>query len=184
MSDVRKVETGEKPKVGISSCLLGEAVRYDGKHKLHTVIVENVGPKVEWVSVCPEMELGLGVPRESLNLVGDSGSAKLLAAESGIDWTPQMKEFTCRKLDTFKLLKLDGYIFKESSPSCGVDDIKLYRDATLGNFVLKGRGVFAKLFLEYFPNLPVTDEGKLSTVEDCYQFLQTIYQHQQNRDSH
>ena len=125
----------------------------------------------------------MGVPRESLNLVGDSGSAKLLAAESGIDWTPQMKEFTRRKLDTLKLMKLDGYIFKGASPSCGVDDIKLYRDATLGNFVLKGRGVFAKMFLETFPNLPVTDEGKLSTVEDCYQFLQTIYQHQQNRDS-
>jgi uncharacterized protein YbbK (DUF523 family) len=183
MNDVRKVETGEKPKVGISSCLLGETVRYDGGHKRHSIIIDIIGPEVEWVSVCPEMELGLGVPRGPLNLVGDSGSAKLLASESGIDWTPQMKEFTRRKLDTLKLLKLDGYIFKESSPSCGVDDVKLYRDAFLGNFVLEGRGVFTKIFLEKFPNLPVTDEGKLSTVQDCYQFMQTIYQHQQNRDS-
>jgi uncharacterized protein YbbK (DUF523 family) len=184
MNDVRKTESGEKPKVGISSCLLGETVRYDGGHKLHTLIADFIGPKVEWVSVCPEMEIGLGVPRESLNLIADSGSIKLLASKTGKDWTIKMSEFALRKLDSLKLLGLDGYIFKESSPSCGVDDVKLYRDTSLENFTVKGRGVFAELFLEKFPNLPVTDEGKLSTVEDCYEFLQKIFQHQQNRDNH
>jgi uncharacterized protein YbbK (DUF523 family) len=180
----RKVAIGKKPEVGISSCLLGETVRYDGGHKLHTVIVDIIGPKVKWVSVCPEMEIGLGAPREPLNLVDDSGSAKLLASKTGKDWTPQMEEFTRCKLDALKSLKLDGYIFKNSSPSCGIDDVKLFRDASLGNLVQQGRGFFTRLFLEKFPNLPVTDEGKLSTVEDCHQFLQTIYQHQQNRDNH
>lgn len=173
-----------KPKVGISSCLLGETVRYDGGHKRHSVLIDIIGPKVEWISVCPEMEIGLGAPREPLNLVGDSGSSMLLGFVSEKNWTLEMTEFAHQKIKTLKKLHLDGYIFKNNSPSCGINDVKLYRDVSLEDFVLKGRGVFTKLFMEKFLDLPVTDEGKLSTVKDCCQFLQTIYQYQQNRDSH
>jgi len=171
-----------KPKVGISSCLLGEAVRYDGGHKLHSVIVDIIGPKVEWVPVCPEMELGLGVPREPLNLIGDPEGPLLLASETGLNWTVEMAEFTRRKIEILKNYSLDGYIFKNKSPSCGIDNVKVYRDVFLGDFVPNGRGAFANLFLAQFPGLPVMDEGKLSTVEDFNRFLNQVYHHQQDRE--
>jgi len=170
-----------KPRVGVSSCLLGEAVRYDGGHKLHSVIVDIIGPKVEWVLVCPEMEMGLGVPREPLNLIGDPDSPLLLGLETGRDWTLEMAELARRKIDTLKFSGLDGFIFKKSSPSCGIDDVKIYKDVSLGDFVPNGTGVFATLFLKEFRDLPLTDEGKLSNVEDCCKFLKKIYQHQQDR---
>ena len=171
-----------KPRIGVSTCLLGENVRYDGGHKRHPVIVDRIGPKVEWVPVCPEMEMGLGVPREPLNLVSDSESTLLLSSETGRNWTLEMAGFARRKIETLKLSRLDGFIFKKSSPSCGIDNVKVYRDVSLGDFVHKGRGVFADLFLAQFPNLPVTDEGKLSSMKACNQFLKKVYQHQQDRE--
>ncbi len=175
-------EPPAKPRVGISSCLLGEEVRYDGGHKLHYVIVDIVGPKVEWVPVCPEMEMGLGVPREPLNLVGDPDEPLLLDSKTGMNWTLKIAEFARQKIEILKIYSLDGYIFKNKSPSCGIDDVKVYRDISLGDFVLNGRGAFANLFLAQFPSLPVTDEGKLSTVEDSNRFLKKVYRHQQNRE--
>jgi len=168
-----------KPRVGVSSCLLGESVRYDGGHKLHSVIVDIVGPKVEWVSVCPEMEMGLGVPREPLNLVIGPEGPLLVAAETGMNRTLKMAEFARRKIETLKFLRLDGFIFKKSSPSCGINDVKVYKDASLAAFAANGTGAFANLFIAQFPDLPVTDEGKLSAGEDCYQFLKKVYHHQQ-----
>ncbi len=170
-----------KPRVGVSSCLLGESVRYDGGHKLHSVIIDTMGPKVEWVPVCPEVELGLGVPREALNLVGGPVNPILLAEETGRNLSVEMAKFTEQKITNLKSIRLDGYIFKKSSPSCGIDDVKVYRDASLDDFVSNGRGIFTSLVLAEFPDLPVTDEGKLSTGKNCDRFLQKVYHHQEFR---
>ena len=168
-----------KPRLGISSCLLGEAVRYDGGHKLHSVIVDIIGPKVEWVPVCPEMEVGMGVPREAVYLTGTPEAPLIFASKTGKNWTLEMAKFAQKKIETLKNLQLDGFIFKKSSPSCGIDDVKVYGDASLRDFVTNAQGAFTRLFMAHFPGLPVTDEGKLCTVKDCYQFLQKVYHHQQ-----
>jgi uncharacterized protein YbbK (DUF523 family) len=170
-------ETGEKPRVGISGCLLGDNVRYDGGNKWHRVIVEIVGPQVEWVPFCPEVEIGMGVPREPVNLVGLVDSPSLLAARTGKNWSKEMKTFTRQKIQTLKEYRLNGYIFKNSSPSCGLKQVKVYEDQTLNKWAPLGVGVLAREFLLEFSDLPVADEKELSTEQEALEFIEKIKRH-------
>lgn len=169
--------TRVKPRVGISSCLLGEKVRYDGDHKLHPVIVEFFGPQVEWVPLCPEVEVGMGIPREPVNLVGLPESPALLSVVSGKNWSGEMKSFSINILQTWQDCRLSGYIFKTSSPSCGLRKVKVYKDSSLDQSVPLGIGAFAKEFLHKFPDLPVADEEELSTIQEAVAFLEKIKRH-------
>src|SRR5689334_15405138 len=114
-------------RIGISACLLGERVRYDGGHKRDAFLVDVFGRYVEWVPVCPEFEIGLGVPRETLCLVNNDGRVRLIT-ESGQDHTDKMVAWAERRIDQLARLNLCGYIFKRSSPSCGVERLKVYRN--------------------------------------------------------
>jgi uncharacterized protein YbbK (DUF523 family) len=152
-------------RVGVSSCLLGERVRYDGDHARHDPLVDAFGPFVEWVRVCPEMELGLGVPREPISLLrvpGRSGPG-LWTRDTRRDLTGAMREWAEERRET--LADLDGYVLKERSPSCGLTGARVYetKEALFGDgpFDRSGRGLWAAALAERFPDLPLVEEPAL-----------------------
>ncbi|ADH87277.1 YbgA family protein [Desulfurivibrio alkaliphilus] len=145
--------------IGISACLLGQAVRYDGGHKLDAFLTGTLGRFVTFVPVCPETECGLGVPREAMRLVGDPASPRLVTIRSGIDHTEKMQKWSIRRVEELAKENLCGFIFKSRSPSSGMERVKVY--AGEGAPAKTGVGLFAKAFMERFPLLPVEDEGRL-----------------------
>lgn len=159
--------TDARLRLGVSSCLLGERVRYDGGHKRHPVITEELGEHVDWVAVCPELELGLGTPRAPIRLVRDrGGGVRLLQPATGLDLTEQMRRFAEARVATLELLDLDGYVFKSGSPSCGL---------------FEARGLFAQVLTERLPDLPVEEEGGLDDDDRRAAFLQRVHVYRQRR---
>ncbi|MFO8031281.1 MAG: DUF523 and DUF1722 domain-containing protein [Desulfohalobiaceae bacterium] len=148
-----------KITLGVSSCLLGNEVRYDGGHKLDRFIRDTLGRYVEFVPVCPEVECGMGIPREALRLVGDPESPRLVTQKTSKDYTDQMLEWGSKRLEDLADMELCGYIFKSRSPSSGMERIKVYQEN--GMPVNKGVGIWARMFMQRFPDLPVEDDGRL-----------------------
>ncbi|MFP4630366.1 MAG: YbgA family protein [Desulfohalobiaceae bacterium] len=149
-----------RPRISISKCLLGHNVRYDGGHKLDRFIRDTLGRYVEFVPVCPEVECGMDIPREALRLVGDPEDPSLVTIRSGIDYTGQMQAWGAKRLQELEAENLSGYIFKAKSPSSGMQRIKVYNQK--GHPAPKGVGIWARMFMEHFPLLPVEDEGRLN----------------------
>lgn len=146
-------------KLGISACLLGQPVRYDGGHKLDPFLAETLGRFVTFVPVCPETECGLGVPREAMRLVGDPAHPRLVTIHSGIDQTQRMEAWAAKRVEALAREDLCGFIFKSRSPSSGMERVKVYTGE--GAPVKKGVGLFARAFMDRLPLLPVEDEGRL-----------------------
>lgn len=167
-------------KIGISACLLGEKVRYDGGHKLDHYIKETLGKYVTFIGVCPEVEMGLPVPREAMRLVGDKDSPRLLTIRSNIDYTDKMLAWASKKLDKLENEKLCGFIFKSRSPSSGMKGVKVYNDS--GIPVKTGVGIFAKSFMEKFPLLPVEDEGRLHDPVLRENFIERVFVYKRWQD--
>jgi uncharacterized protein YbbK (DUF523 family) len=143
------------PRVGISRCLLGDDVRYDGRNKYEPSLLEALAGAVEWVPVCPELEAGMGVPREPVQLVAHRVQAvRLLGVESGRDWTDAMQAWTRDALTSVRLLGLSGFALKSGSPSCGIRDVPVV-DAEPGS------GLFVRALMAAMPGLPVEDEIRL-----------------------
>lgn len=164
----------EPLKLGISTCLLGENVRYDGGHKWDRYLTNIVGPFVEWVPVCPEVECGLSIPREAMHLVGDPEHPRLVTLRSNIDHTERMHTWTEKRLDDLETKDLCGFIFKTKSPSSGMRDIKVYKKD--GNPTLyKTAGLFAQAFMQRFPLLPVEDEGRLNDAGLRENFIERVF---------
>lgn len=163
----------EKIKLGISSCLLGEKVRYDGGHKLDPFLRDTVGRYVEWVRVCPEVESGLPVPREAMHLMGDPDSPRLVTINSGIDHTNRVLRWTKRNISAPERTGLCGHVFKTRSPSCGLSGVKLY--APHGTLLGTGPGIFARMFVERFPVLPVVEEGSLYNQAVRENFIERVF---------
>ena len=157
-------------RVGISSCLLGEPVRYDGGHKKDSYITGTLARYFDWAPVCPELELGLGTPRESLRLVGDPASPRMIATKSGTDLTVAMSEYSRARVGELGALGLSGYILKRASPSCGMERVKVYPEAPGRAPATAGRGLFARALLEAYPSLPVEEEGRLTDprLRECF----------------
>jgi uncharacterized protein YbgA (DUF1722 family)/uncharacterized protein YbbK (DUF523 family) len=149
----------EKIKIAVSSCLLGKKVRYNGGHKGDHFLIDVLGNYVEYVPVCPELEIGLGVPREPVRLVGDPDSPRLVTQKTAIDHTDRMTAWTGNRLDRLGKNELCGFILKSKSPSCGIGRVKVYDEK--GRPGRTGIGIFARTVLERWPNLPVEDEGRL-----------------------
>jgi len=162
----------ERARIGISSCLLGEAVRYDGGHKRDAFLTELLGRYVEWVPVCPEVEMGLGVPRDTLRLT-EEGSLRLKSPRSGADHTERLNAWSERRLASLAALNLCGYVFKRGSPSCGLQRVKVYRDGQPPNKA--GRGLFASAVVRRFPNLPVEEEGRLQDPRLRENFVSSVF---------
>jgi uncharacterized protein YbgA (DUF1722 family)/uncharacterized protein YbbK (DUF523 family) len=149
-----------KIRIGISSCLLGEEVRYDGGHKHDRFLTDILGRYVEWVSVCPELEVGMGVPREAVRLEGPASAPRMIGTGSGEDWTGRMNAYAERKVSQLGRLNLSGYILKSRSPSCGMERVKLY--GAKGAASKEGVGLFAKVLIKGHPLIPVEEEGRLN----------------------
>ncbi len=147
-------------KLGVSSCLLGEKVRYDGQHKLNHYLTDMLGKYVQWVPVCPEVECGLPVPREAMHLSGNSDSPRLVTVKTDIDHTGKMRKWCAKKLRELEKEDLCGFVFKSKSPSSGLLNVKVFN--AKGIPVKNGVGLFAKAFTERFPLLPVEEEGRLN----------------------
>ena len=167
-----KNEETFKIKLGISSCLLGQQVRYDGGHKLDLYLRDVLGQTVEYVTVCPEVGMGLGTPRETIRLKGDPLKPKLVNSGTGIDHTDKMSAWMTMKLDLLAEQNLSGFIFKSQSPSCGKKDIKVYDND--GRFGLTGTGVFARAVMVRFPGLPVEEESRLQDSSSREDFMKRV----------
>jgi uncharacterized protein YbbK (DUF523 family) len=171
----------EKIKLGISACLLGENVRYDGGHKLDKFIKETLGQYVEYVAVCPEVECGLGIPRESMHLEGEPDDPRLVTTRSKIDLTRRMANWAQKRVKELEKEDLCGFIFKSDSPSSGMERVKIYNENKIP--VKKGVGIFAGIFMEYFPVLPVEDEGRLHDPVLRENFIERIFALKRWRES-
>ncbi len=148
-------------RIGVSSCLLGQAVRFDGGHKRNPLLVETFGRFVEWIPVCPEVELGLGVPRETLRLTRTAdGEVRMVTTKSGRDITAQMREWSRARTEALAGEGLSGYVLKKDSPSCGMERVTVSGGS--GAALRTGRGLFAEALMARFPRLPIEDEGRLS----------------------
>lgn len=163
----------EKIRLGISSCLLGEKVRYDGGHKHDPWLTETLGRYVDYVPVCPEVEMGLPVPREAMRQIGDPQSPRLVTARSGIEYTEQMKKWAQRRVAELESEGLCGFIFKSKSPSSGMERVKVYAPAGMPR--KSGVGLFARAFMAHFPLLPVEDEGRLHDPRLRENFIESIF---------
>ena len=164
----------EKIKIGISSCLLGWKVRFDGQHKYDPFIVETLGSFMDFTPVCPEVECGLPIPREAMRLVGDTDSPRLVTIKSGIDHTEKMQTWAKGKLEILDQSNLCGFIFKSRSPSSGMERVKVYHPSG-GTPAKKGVGIFARMFIELFPQVPVEEEGRLYDPVLRENFIERIF---------
>lgn len=169
-------------RVGVSSCLLGQKVRYDGGHKRHDFVADILGSRVDFVPVCPEVELGLGTPRQTLRLIRKDDDVRLIMA-NGHDYTHAMRAFAKKRVEQLTEDDLSGYVLKKDSPSCGLTRVKVYEET--GIPAKTGRGVYADALLARWPHLPVEEEGRLQDEAlrenflerlDAYHRLQQLFQ--------
>ncbi len=159
-------------RLGISSCLLGEEVRFDGNHKRDAYILGTLGRHFEFVSVCPEMAIGLGVPRPTICLQGDPEAPRAVGVHrEGMDVTDELTTFSQRQVR--ELPQLCGYILKSKSPSCGMERVKVYRPG--GGQPRMGRGIYAEALMAAYPELPVEEEGRLGDPDLRDNFLERVF---------
>ncbi|MCB9229621.1 MAG: DUF1722 domain-containing protein [Deltaproteobacteria bacterium] len=158
-------------KIGVSGCLLGQKIRFNGEHKFHWYINEILGDYFEYVPLCPEVEIGMGVPRKSVRLVGDLNHPEMIEPVSGKNWTQKMHLYSSKKVQ--ELSDLSGFLFKKNSPSCGVFRTKVYQKN--GIPVANGRGLFADTFCKHWPLIPVEEEGRLNDAKLRENFLERVF---------
>jgi uncharacterized protein YbgA (DUF1722 family)/uncharacterized protein YbbK (DUF523 family) len=170
-----------KIKLGISACLLGEEVRFDGGHKLDRFITETLGKFVDFVPVCPEVECGLGIPREAMHLVAAPDGPRLVTVRTGVDHTEHMTAWAEKRVCELEAENLCGFIFKSDSPSSGMERVKIYSGK--GMAAKTGVGLFAREFMHHFPLLPVEEEGRLHDPGLRENFLERLFTLKRWRDT-
>ncbi|MFH1982095.1 MAG: DUF523 and DUF1722 domain-containing protein [Pseudomonadota bacterium] len=163
----------ENVKIGISSCLLGNNVRWNGGHQLDRFLADTLGQFVDFVPVCPEAECGLGIPRETLRLVGDVDNPRLVTTKTKVDKTAQMQAWARQRLKELEKEDLCGFIFKCDSPSSGMVRVKVYNDSGMPE--KKGVGIFARMFMDHFPRVPVEDDGRLHNPAIRENYIEQIF---------
>jgi len=185
----------EKIRVGVSRCLLGDKVRYDGRQKRDRYITDTLGQYFEWVPVCPEVEYGLPIPREAMRLVGNPDSPRLLTIRTCIDHTDGMQKWAEKRITGLEKEGLCGFIFKSGSPSSGMQGVKVYTENNapipplrlssrsggkggeriFGAPSQKGVGIFAGAFMKRFPLLPVEDDERLNDPKLREIFIERVF---------
>ncbi len=163
----------DKIRIGVSKCLLGENVRYDGQHKHDHFITDTLGRFFDFVGVCPEVECGLGVPREAMHLEGDPAAPRLLTTRTRVDHTDQLLAWASRRVDELAKENLCGFIFKAKSPSSGMEKVKVFNKA--GGAVGNAPGLFGRVFMEKFPVLPCEDEGRMRDPDLRENFIERVF---------
>ncbi len=171
----------DKIRIGVSQCLLGDRVRYDGQHKHDHFITDTLGKWVEYVPVCPEVECGLSVPREAMRLVGPVDAPRLMTQRTERDLTDQMQDWAARRVRELERESLCGFIFKARSPSSGMERVKIYNGH--GGLSGHGAGLFAAAFMAHFPLLPVEEEGRLNDPALRENFIERIFTLKRYRDT-
>jgi uncharacterized protein YbgA (DUF1722 family)/uncharacterized protein YbbK (DUF523 family) len=174
MAKIRSIESdGSEMKIGISSCLLGKKVRFDAGHKHDRYATDLLGQFVTFVPVCPEIEVGMGVPREAVRLVGDPENPRMVGSRTGVDWSKRMNNYADQRVKQRDLSDLSGFILKNRSPSCGMERVKVYiKPDTVER---KGTGLFASALLERFPDLPIEEEGRLIDATLRENFVERVF---------
>ncbi len=165
----------ERIKVGISTCLLGVNVRFDGGHKRDAYVMGTLDEFFEWVPVCPEVEVGMGTPRESLRLVGTPDTPRMVTVRTGIDWTERMNRYADSRLRALAGQDLHGYILKSNSPSCGMERVRVYAEGGMPQ--KKGVGLFARKLVDALPYLPIEEEGRLNDPLLRENFVVRVFSH-------
>jgi uncharacterized protein YbgA (DUF1722 family)/uncharacterized protein YbbK (DUF523 family) len=164
---------GAKIRIGVSTCLLGEHVRYDAGHKHDRYITDVLGRHFDLVGVCPEVEAGMGTPREPVRLVRQDDAIRMRGVKSGADHTTAMQSFARRRVAEIARLGLSGYILKKGSPSCGMERVRTYTAA--GMPAPAARGMFAEELLKAVPLLPVEEEGRLADDVLRESFIERVF---------
>jgi len=157
--------------IGVSSCLLGNRVRYDGGHKRDRYITDTLNRHFRFVPVCPEVECGLGTPRETMRLEGDPAAPRLMTIETRIDLTGQMLAFCREKVRELEREGICGFIFKKNSPSCGLHRVTIYSNGVASG---TGSGLFAAAVTGRLRMLPTEEEGRLSDQAVREQFIERV----------
>ncbi|MFP6638588.1 MAG: DUF523 domain-containing protein [Nitrospinaceae bacterium] len=187
-------------KIGVSSCLLGEPVRYNGGHKANQVVIDLLGDGFEVVPTCPEVAVGMGIPREPVQLVASNvrmvglnpnhnlplGISKfpvvvrMMGVESGRDWTEAMADFNSSKLKELTEQNLSGFIFKCRSPSCAIGGVHLHHEHSEEKSLTSG--LFAQAFMKHFPLIPVIDEEQLQEKKLREDFIARVIENRRVAD--
>ena len=167
-------------RLGISRCLLGDDVRFDGGHKHDSFLTDVLGRYVEWVPVCPEVEAGLGIPREPMRLVAAPDALRLVTIKSGRDCTEALQKLSVSRIPLLKQLDLSGFVFKKDSPSCGIHRVRIYNEHGMPS--RNGVGVFARAFIEQFPLIPVEEEGRLCDPPLRENFIERVFCYRRYQD--
>jgi len=168
------MKASEEPlRIGVSSCLLGQEVRFDGGHKRNAFLMDQLAHHVEWIPVCPEVELGMGIPRPSIRLEREGSDLRMVDPRAQTDHTAAMKRFARKRARALRDAGLHGYVFKKDSPSCGVHRVKVYSQQ--GAAQRDGRGLFAQALIDALPELPVEEEGRLQDPRLRENFIERIF---------
>jgi uncharacterized protein YbgA (DUF1722 family)/uncharacterized protein YbbK (DUF523 family) len=164
----------KKIRIGVSSCLIGEKVRWNGDHKQDRYVREILSRYFEYIPVCPEMEVGMGVPRETVALYGDPQKPSMISKKTQTDWTKPMEKYIKSRINNLSADDLCGYIFKSKSPSCGMGRVPLYSE--FGSHKVKhGPGMFANAFINSFPLVPTEEEGRLNDPRIRENFIVRVF---------
>lgn len=163
----------ETLRLGVSACLLGQEVRYDGGHKRTAFVADDLGRWFEWVPVCPEVEVGMGVPRPVIWLAADGEHTRLVVRSSGEDYTRRMTTYAEKRVRELGALDLDGYILKKDSPSCGMERVRVHHES--GRVTRDGVGMFARALMRRHPSLPVEEEGRLNDPHIRETFIERVF---------
>lgn len=167
-------DDGRPVRLGISACLLGAEVRYDGGHKRDRYLTDVLGANVAWIPVCPELEVGMGIPRAVLQLRGGERGDRMVERESGRDWTEAMAAFGRERVAELRGQGIDGFVVKKDSPSCGLARVRVH-GAPNGMPVRSGVGHFARVVLSDVPGLPIEEEGRLHDPPLRERFIEAIF---------
>lgn len=168
------MNTPERPTIGVSSCLLGAPVRYNGGHSRHRFLTDELDRHVDWLPICPEAEIGLGVPRPTLRLQERDGADRVISSADGVDHSDDLAGVADHHLT--QLRRLDGYVLKNKSPSCGLFSLPVFDDngdRARGT----GRGAFAARLTSVLPALPVEEQGRLSDAVLREHFVERVFAH-------
>ncbi len=172
----------ETVRIGVSACLAGDHVRYDATHRRHDLLFDVFAEDVQWVTVCPEWELGLGAPREMIQLVGHAHQVRLITVETRRDITDTMRHWARARVEELAAAELDGFVLKARSPSCGLAGVKVHaaagRDAL---FERSGRGLFAAALVARLPDLPTVEEAALVDAGAVIRFAHRVALHAESR---
>ena len=169
-------------RIAISSCLLGHAVRYDGGHRYERHITETLARFCELVPVCPEVDCGLPVPRETMHLVGAPERPHLLTIDSRLDHTGQMLAWSREQIEELEEENLHGYIGKSKSPSCGLENVPVM--AADGTYHQTGTGLFALELKKHFPELPMAEECQLHNPKLLDKFIKDVFAYRRHTHQH